>query len=216
MEGMREQLYPRELAAEVVAEIKRLSAGKRLPDDPRSLQASLHEIQDALRGSYVGLHSLVALLESKGFLTKEEYDRQRRETLRSPLRDPLRKALGLRVARSRAPAQEQPTQSVDCSACRDICHAKCCSLSFALTREEIRDDHAAWNEQRPFVIQHGENGYCVHLDRQTFQCAIYENRPGVCRRYSCEKDKRIRANFEKKIPPVAVPNPPEPCGNNDG
>lgn len=44
-----------------------------------------------------------------------------------------------------------------------------------------------------------DNGYCSHLDPNTFGCTVYENRPVPCRAFDCRNDKRIWLDFENMI-----------------
>lgn len=49
---------------------------------------------------------------------------------------------------------------------------------------------------QPYLIDRGKDGYCSHLDRNTFGCTVYENRPVSCRAFDCRQDKRIWLDFE--------------------
>jgi Fe-S-cluster containining protein len=57
------------------------------------------------------------------------------------------------------------------------------------------------------MIEHGTDGYCIHIERGTCGCTIYENRPVPCRAFDCRNDKRIWVDFEKQIPNPAVNRP---------
>ena len=128
----------------------------------------------------------------------EEY---KRKILIDWLTNPqLRAGLGLRVKGS-TPSErggESSVRRVDCQDRRQFCRAACCRLSFALAEQEIRSGRIHWSLEQPFMRVAGPDGYCVHLDRRTLGCLIYENRPHVCRRYSCRNDKRIWEAFETK------------------
>ena len=39
--------------------------------------------------------------------------------------------------------------------------------------------------------------HCSHIDTASLKCTIYDNRPSVCKKYSCANDKRIWKDFEK-------------------
>ena len=92
---------------------------------------------------------------------------------------------------------ESPAIPVDCSARIHICQAVCCKLDFALTREEVLAGQVRWDLGRPFFVGRATNGYCVHNDRATGGCAVYANRPSICRRWSCANDARIWKDFEQ-------------------
>jgi hypothetical protein len=81
-----------------------------------------------------------------------------------------------------------PDAEVDCAAVIRQCRAQCCTLSFALTREEAQKGAIRHDSKRPFFIARDPDGWCVHLDRGTFMCGEYGNRPLRCRRYDCRRD----------------------------
>jgi Fe-S-cluster containining protein len=91
----------------------------------------------------------------------------------------------------------RPAAPVDCAARTQICQAVCCKLDFALTREEVLAGQVQWDLARPFFVGRASNGYCVHNDRATGGCAVYANRPSICRRWSCANDARIWKDFEQ-------------------
>lgn len=87
--------------------------------------------------------------------------------------------------------EDVPDAQVDCAKYIPYCKAKCCTLIFALTRDEVDAGNVKYNQQRPFFIARDEDGYCPHMDRQTCGCLVWENRPLRCRRYDCRGDKNI-------------------------
>ena len=56
-----------------------------------------------------------------------------------------------------------------------------------------------WGIGHPYVLSHASAGYCVHNATATRSCAVYEDRPGVCRRYSCVGDTRIWSDFDAMV-----------------
>jgi len=95
------------------------------------------------------------------------------------------------------PEAQAPPVKVDCAARMHICHAVCCRLDFALTQTEVESGRVKWDLGRPYYIRHEANGFCTHNDRATGGCGVYENRPAICRNYSCANDGRIWKDFEK-------------------
>jgi Fe-S-cluster containining protein len=89
--------------------------------------------------------------------------------------------------------------AVDCDARMHICKAVCCKLKFPLTCEEVDSGRVKWDIGHPYVIRHESSGYCTHNDTATGGCRIYEDRPAVCRRYSCAGDTRIWNDFEGMV-----------------
>lgn len=87
--------------------------------------------------------------------------------------------------------EDIPDTKIDCTTCIPHCQARCCTLIFALTKDEVDTGNIQYNLQRPFFIARDDDGYCPHMDRQTFGCKIWENRPLRCRRYDCRDDETI-------------------------
>ena len=89
---------------------------------------------------------------------------------------------------------------IDCAALLPLCRARCCMLTFALGPEDLADGRVAWSYRNPYQIAHGSDHRCVHQDRGSCGCKIYEHRPAVCRSFDCREDKRIWDDFERRIP----------------
>ncbi|GAC1362187.1 MAG: hypothetical protein NVSMB32_02270 [Actinomycetota bacterium] len=88
---------------------------------------------------------------------------------------------------------------VNCAERMHVCHAVCCKLQFALTLGEVDAGKVKWDLGYPYLLRHGTNGFCVHNDRETGGCSVYEDRPGVCSRYSCVNDRRIWKDFDNMV-----------------
>lgn len=90
---------------------------------------------------------------------------------------------------------DEPDADMDCGHYLSTCQARCCTLIFALTREEVNQGKVQYNKKRPFFIARDEeDGFCPHLDRKTRQCEVWEDRPLRCRRYQCRDDSTIWPN----------------------
>lgn len=89
--------------------------------------------------------------------------------------------------------------AVDCDARMHVCKAVCCKLKFPLTCEEVDSGRVKWDIGHPYVIRHESTGYCTHNEAATHGCRIYDDRPAVCRRYSCAGDTRIWTDFEGMV-----------------
>jgi len=83
-----------------------------------------------------------------------------------------------------------PDAVVHCEANIRSCKAMCCTLQFALTKEEVQKKIYKHNPSRPFFMARDEDGYCPHLDRGTLRCTIWPERPLRCRRYDCRQRKK--------------------------
>lgn len=66
------------------------------------------------------------------------------------------------------------------------CSTFCCRLLVRLKPHEMEpsDGHHAAKG----FIDKDEQGMCVHLDRETWGCSIWETRPQICREYDCNSD----------------------------
>lgn len=90
----------------------------------------------------------------------------------------------------------EPDVVVDCAARLPICKAACCRMRFALSVEEIESGPLRWDLGRPYLNRRGRDGYCHQCDPGTRACGVYEQRPAVCRHYSCAGDARIWKDFD--------------------
>lgn len=95
--------------------------------------------------------------------------------------------------------EKELNQPVDCAARMSVCHAVCCSLKFPLSASEVEKGKVNWDLGHPYMIRGDTSGYCSHNDPETGGCGVYENRPGVCRGYSCAEDPRIWKDFEGMV-----------------
>ena len=84
-----------------------------------------------------------------------------------------------------------PDAHVDCPSRIHSCSAACCTLTFALTKDEVRRGIVKHNSDKPFFIARNADGYCAHLDISTLTCTIWEDRPLRCRRYDCREDDQV-------------------------
>ena len=91
-------------------------------------------------------------------------------------------------------------EPIDCADRVALCQAACCRLRVPLSREEIDEHVVQWDTARPYLNRQRHDGYCVHCDEATHECAIYEQRPGICRTFDCRSDQRIWIDFERRIP----------------
>ncbi len=86
---------------------------------------------------------------------------------------------------------------VNCDERMHICKAVCCKLTFALNAEEVEGGEIRWDLGRPYMIRQKPSCYCTHNNPKDKKCTIYNNRPSVCKKYSCAKDTRIWQDFGK-------------------
>jgi Fe-S-cluster containining protein len=90
-------------------------------------------------------------------------------------------------------------EPVDCAARMPVCQAVCCRMKFALSQDEVETGLVKWDIGHPYVIRQDSTGYCCHNDGATHGCTVYEDRPRLCRRYSCRGDDRIWSDFDGMV-----------------
>ena len=102
------------------------------------------------------------------------------------------------IALRRDPEKEEALPPpVNCAERLHLCKAACCKLGFALSPAEVESGKIKWELGRPYHIRQEPSGYCSHIDTGACQCTIYQDRPKVCRAYSCQNDSRIWKDFDK-------------------
>ena len=123
---------------------------------------------------------------------KQEVQKVRNELLEK--QEQFHPNIALRVD-SENPAVENNT--VNCAERIHICKAVCCKLHFALSANEIELAKVKWELGKPYFNKKNSAGYCTHLHSKKLCCTVYEERPRICKQYSCKNDKRIWKNFKK-------------------
>jgi Fe-S-cluster containining protein len=146
------------------------------------------------------LYGLIELLSEKGIITIEELDQRKKivgERLVAQLKE---KGLGVML---QDPEEDKYSfrgeVQIDCENRVHLCKATCCRLKFALSKQDIHEGVIHWDLGHPYMIAHGKDGYCTHMERGTCRCTVRENRPVPCRGYDCRNDKRIWLDFENKV-----------------
>jgi hypothetical protein len=87
---------------------------------------------------------------------------------------------------------DQPDAAVDCGSMLGGCRSACCTFHFALTKKEAGEGNISHDPKRPFFIKIDEDGYCAHIERDTFKCLIWAVRPARCRKYDCRQDPELK------------------------
>ncbi|WP_255762602.1 YkgJ family cysteine cluster protein [Halomonas alkalisoli] len=76
--------------------------------------------------------------------------------------------------------KETSAPEVSCSNCQ----ACCCRLEvMIITDTGVPEKHIAYDEWGGETMRRLEDGWCSALDRETFMCTIYEQRPWICREF---------------------------------
>ena len=89
---------------------------------------------------------------------------------------------------------------IDCGHCCVIFNHVAISEGEAKRRgiKTVHDKKGGLRVKRKEVF-YGPLGYtifiCYYFDMDTRLCSIYHNRPEVCRRYNCDHDTKVQANW---------------------
>jgi len=157
------------------------------------------------------LYGLIELLNEKGLIGITELDERKKvvaERLTSQLKD---KGLGVMLSEGDEDKYAFAKEAkIDCENRLHICHAACCRLRFALSKQDVYEGIIRWELGQPYLIAQGNDGYCTHLERGTCRCTVREHRPVACRGYDCRNDKRIWRDFENRIANPNIERPDWP------
>ena len=182
----------------------------------QKLQKAIQEVERGLQFTHVMMsvnqdqgneavayvQALADVLVEKGILKQEELEeplQKAREEVAQVLMPRVRLAdMGDKYA-------EGQSVEIDCFARLPLCHARCCTFKFFLTKQDLDEGVARWDYGNPYWIKQKADGYCVHSDPQTRGCTIHGKRPHICRQYDCRNDKRVWIDFEKRIPAPMQP-----------
>jgi Fe-S-cluster containining protein len=88
--------------------------------------------------------------------------------------------------------------AITCSSCQ----ACCCRLEvMIITDTGVPERHIDVDEWGSETMLRLEDGYCSALNRETFMCSIYENRPWICREfemgsYECRNERAVEVVFK--------------------
>ena len=78
------------------------------------------------------------------------------------------------------------------------CQACCCRLEvMIITDTGVPSVHISVDEWGAETMLRLDDGWCSAIDRETFTCSIYENRPLVCREfemgsYECSNERAVQ------------------------
>lgn len=78
------------------------------------------------------------------------------------------------------PIKNLSSIEINCANCR----AYCCRLEVMLISDTgVPEEHIAVDKWGAETMLRLEDGWCSAIDRDTFMCIIYENRPWICREF---------------------------------
>lgn len=145
------------------------------------------------------LYGLIDYLTDKGLVVPEDLKKYVELVKKEIIEKKEHASLGVAIRKDNEAIESTIFVPVNCEERMSICKAVCCKLSFALSIEEIEEGKLKWELGKPYHIRHQSNGYCCHINNENKRCNVYENRPSVCKKYSCANDNRIWKDFDNMI-----------------
>jgi Fe-S-cluster containining protein len=157
-----------------------------------------HQTRQRLAELSASYYALLETLVARGVLPMAEHERRRQAALeqeQTRMRDEMAPLVSLH------PDKYSITKlpEIDCGARMPLCRARCCTLVFPLSTQDLDERVLRWDYGKPYLIARRPDGYCVHNEAGTCRCTVYEQRPAVCRTYDCRGDRRIWIDFDKRI-----------------
>jgi Fe-S-cluster containining protein len=50
-----------------------------------------------------------------------------------------------------------------------------------------------WEFGQPYLIEHRNDGYYLHLNMETYRCEVHDKRPVPCRGFHCRENEKWKA-----------------------
>lgn len=187
--------------------------------------AERHEIAEGLRYAHFRadantgkllevasfLYAAIDLLNQKGLLDLAELDEHKKKAATNLVEKFSERGMGVVYQKPEYDKYNFAGEAqVDCENHIQFCHAACCKLRFALSKQDVEEGIVRWDFSAPYLIARGADGYCQHLNRENKCCSVHAHRPVPCRAFDCRNDKRIWLDFENKVvnPQIDDPNWP--------
>jgi Fe-S-cluster containining protein len=148
------------------------------------------------------LYALIELLSEKELIAIEDLDERKNQVAERLVRKFVDRGIGLLYQDSENGKYSFGHEAdVDCLSRLGACKVICCKFPFALSKQDVNEGIIRWEFARPYLIAHGNDGYCVHLDRETYRCTVREHRPLPCRGFDCHDNEKWRVwlDYGKKI-----------------
>lgn len=148
------------------------------------------------------LYALIELLNEKGLLTIEELDGRKKQVAERLVKRFVESGIGLMY---QDPENDKYTfeheAHVDCLSRLHVCKAICCKFPFALSKQDVEEGIIRWDFGHPYIVAHDRDGYCVHLDRETYKCTVRVHRPVPCRGFNCRNNEKWKVwqDYGRKI-----------------
>ena len=94
------------------------------------------------------------------------------------------------------------------------CDAVCCRLTVVLQPEDRVPAHLTTHTDAGLhVMARDEEGWCVAVDHSRMCCSIYDQRPGVCRKFAmgsayCRSERAAYREMQAQAIPLALIDEP--------
>lgn len=125
----------------------------------------------------------------------------------APRTVPVNAAIVPGIARASASIElKEDDQRVDPTVSCSDCDAVCCRLTVVVMPEDNVPEHMIDRSAPGLnVMARGEDGWCVAVDPLRLHCTIYEQRPGICRRFTmgsayCRDERAKYRDGSRSIP----------------
>ncbi|MBW2663024.1 MAG: YkgJ family cysteine cluster protein [Deltaproteobacteria bacterium] len=148
------------------------------------------------------LYALIELLDEKGLISIDELDERKKHVAGRLVQNFVESGIGLMYQDIESDKYIfEHEAKVDCQSRLPFCKAICCKFPFALSRQDVEEGIVKWEFARPYLINHDPEGYCSHLDRETYRCTVHENRPLPCRGFDCQDNEKwqVWVDYEKRV-----------------
>jgi len=148
------------------------------------------------------VYALIELLNEKGLISIEELDERKIEVSERLVNKFVESGIGLMYQDTESDKYTfEHEAKVDCQSRLPFCKAICCKFPFALSRQDVEEGIVKWEFARPYLINHDPDGYCCHLDRETYRCTVHKNRPLPCRGFDCQDNEKwqVWVDYEKRV-----------------
>lgn len=101
------------------------------------------------------------------------------------------------MSTERRPGDGFVDRTISCNSC----DAVCCRLTVVVMPEDLVPRHLVdRNPQGLDVMARGEDGWCIAVDHTRMCCSIYDQRPGICRKFAMGSAycREVRADYREQ------------------
>jgi Fe-S-cluster containining protein len=160
------------------------------------------------------LYAAIDLLNKKGVLDLAELDEHKKQAAANLVQKFSERGMGVVYQKPEYDKYKfEGAVQIDCEKRIHLCHAACCKLRFALSKQDVEEGIIRWEFAAPYLVARASDGSCQHLDREQKCCTVHAHRPVPCRAFDCRQDKRIWLDFANKVvnPQINEPDWPQTC-----